>query len=216
METRFALGAAGGALTVREEGGRAVFEAVLPDDRRGLYKVWLTGRGGQFLLGTLMPENARLRLHRTLPVAELERHGVWPLTGAQARLAFPFGEGESTPPKGWRWEREPGRLLGDRQRGAAFCRFPVRGGKAPAAGRLPERVPAVGRHPHRLGVRPGRPVGFRRLGRLRPEHRPLSKRTEHRRRVRREPSDRPENRRFPAIRRGGRAGRADHGRKWIP
>lgn len=114
METRFALGAAGGALTVREEGGRAVFEAVLPDDRRGLYKVWLTGRGGQFLLGTLMPENARLRLHRTLPVAELERHGVWPLTGAQARLAFPFGEGESTPPKGWRWEREPGRLLGDR------------------------------------------------------------------------------------------------------
>lgn len=115
MERRFGLGG-GGTLTVREEGDRAALEAERPDDGRGLYKAYLRGKGGRFLLGTLMPEHGRLGLRRTLPLAELARHGVWPVQSAEAELAFPFGKKQPsarTAP-GWRGEGEPARLLGDR------------------------------------------------------------------------------------------------------
>lgn len=114
METRLSLEGEGGRLTVRREGLRAVLEAERQDDGRGLYKVWLPGRGGGILLGTLMPEGGRLHLRRSLPVGELERLGLWPVERAESRLVFSFGrEGQRTPPPGWSWERDPARLLGD-------------------------------------------------------------------------------------------------------
>lgn len=50
----------GGTLSLEEEGLRVHLRAVCPDDGRGLYKVWVRGRGGSLLLGTLTPENGRL------------------------------------------------------------------------------------------------------------------------------------------------------------
>lgn len=119
MEDRFELGKAGGTLLVRASDGRAVFEADRPDDRKGLYKAYLTGKNGHLLLGTLMPEGGRLRLRRTLTVTELERKGVWPVTGGSVELAYSFGQGGEQPDAarlsgGWSRERQPARLMGDR------------------------------------------------------------------------------------------------------
>ena len=44
LEQRIALAGGLGSLTLREEGPRLWARAELPDDGRGLYKVWLTGR----------------------------------------------------------------------------------------------------------------------------------------------------------------------------
>lgn len=114
MEQRFQLGRPGGVLTVRDEGAKAVFEAQMPDDRQGLYKVYLTGGGGSLLLGTLMPENGALRLRRTLTVAELKQKGCWPVTRGEARLAYSFGAAEQSGIPGWTRENDPARLMGDR------------------------------------------------------------------------------------------------------
>lgn len=119
MEQRLSLGQAGGVLVVREEELRAVFEAERPDDKRGLYKVHITGAsGGNLLLGTLMPENGCLRLRRTLAVSELKQKNCWPVTKGEARLAFSFGKGGSTAsgdyPAGWCREDNPARHMGDR------------------------------------------------------------------------------------------------------
>ncbi len=112
MERRFSLAEGRGWLTVREEGSRAVCAAQLPDDSKGLYKCWLTGRGGKALLGTFVPQGGVLRLERTLSVGELERQGAWPPEGGQAVLAFSF-DGRERAPAGWRREEQPGRLMGE-------------------------------------------------------------------------------------------------------
>lgn len=112
MERRFSLAEGQGWLTVREEQGRAVCTAQLPNDGRGLYKGWLTGPGGKALLGTFVPQGSALRLERTLSVNELKRQGAWPPEDAQAVLAFSFG-GETPPPRGWTRENAPGRLMGE-------------------------------------------------------------------------------------------------------
>ena len=117
MEERYSLGVPGSSLTVREEGARAVFTAELPDDGRGLYKAYLTGAGGQLLLGTLMPDKGKLRLHRGFSVGELRQKGFWPPVGGEARLAFSFAQEalrKPSQPQGWQKENEPARLLGDR------------------------------------------------------------------------------------------------------
>ena len=111
MERQFTLLDGRGTLTVREEGARALVQAELPEDGRGLYKAHLCGGpGGRFLLGTLIPERGALRLRRTLSVDELKRRGVWPPAGAAAELAFAAGE---RPPAGWSREPNPARLLGE-------------------------------------------------------------------------------------------------------
>lgn len=113
----------GGTLFVGQDGPRVNLLAERPADGRGLYKIWLTGRGeGRFLLGTPAPEGGCLRLKRNLPVSELERGSCWPIAGAECVLSFQFsGVG--------RWEREghPERLLRDPElrrqvRGAMLCR----------------------------------------------------------------------------------------------
>lgn len=105
MEYRFPLGARG-VLGIREEGPRAVVEARLPDDGRGLYKASLTGAGGRLLLGTLLPERGQLALRRTLSLDQLRRQGVWPPTGGEVVLAF-SAAGRADPPPGWQWQPPP-------------------------------------------------------------------------------------------------------------
>lgn len=90
MEARFSLLDGRGWLTVSEERGRAVCRGQLPDDKKGLYKGWLTGPAGRALLGTFVPEQGVLVLSRTLSVAELERQGAWPPGGGEAVLAYAF------------------------------------------------------------------------------------------------------------------------------
>lgn len=94
----------GGTLTLEEEGIRVRLWAVRPDDGRGLYKVWVRGRGGSLLLGTLIPERGRLALSRTLSRSTLEQAGCWPVTGGNSVLVFSFTDHTE---KGEEWRPEP-------------------------------------------------------------------------------------------------------------
>lgn len=86
----------GGRLTLKEEGGQVRLEAERPDDRQGLYKVWLCGTGGRCLLGTLVPEGKRLYLCRRMSRSNLERAGCWPITGGECVMVFSFQQGKSS------------------------------------------------------------------------------------------------------------------------
>ncbi len=101
-----------GTVTVRQEGGKAVCQAIRPADGKGLYKVWLRGGRGEILLGTLIPEGGALRLRRVMEVALLERQGAWPPTGADIAMTYPFAA-EAPPPAEWCWTDCPGKLLED-------------------------------------------------------------------------------------------------------
>lgn len=114
MEQRFSLGA-GGAVTVREEGNRVVFEADMVDDGLGLYKAYFRSGGGRTLLGTMMPERGRLSLRRSWTLEELQRKKIWPPQGAEVELAYSFQQKEhATAPQEWTKEENPGRYLGER------------------------------------------------------------------------------------------------------
>lgn len=115
MQERFSLAGGRGCLTFREEGPRAVLEAVLPEDGKGIYKAYLIGSQGRVLLGTLMPEGGALRLRRMLSLDELKRKGVWPPQGAEVDLAFSAKGAEQAEryPEGWIGEPDPARLMGD-------------------------------------------------------------------------------------------------------
>ena len=123
---RFSLAGGRGSLTLTGLGDRVRAEVRLADDGRGLYKAYLLGRGGRFLLGTLVPEGGALVLDRTLGLAGLVQMGVWPPLGGTAELAFAFGPGAGQPegaqgrpqraapvPPGWRREPRPERLFGE-------------------------------------------------------------------------------------------------------
>lgn len=111
----------GGAVTVRREGDQAICQAIRASGGSGFYKAWLHGEGKRFLLGTLIPEGGALRLRRALPVAQLERRGVWPPVGAEILPAEPAGE--NRPPAGWNWVDCPGRLMRDPVAAAAGRRL---------------------------------------------------------------------------------------------
>ena len=70
----------GGTLSLQEDGLRVRLEAVRPEDGR-LYKVWVWGDGGRFLLGTPAPERGALRLCRTVSRQSLMQAGCWPVRG---------------------------------------------------------------------------------------------------------------------------------------
>lgn len=132
----------GGTLTLRQEGSKVHLTASRPEDKRGLYKVWLTGQsGGRLLLGTLAPEGAILGLKRTVSMGELERAGCWPLAGAEAPLAFPFANTER-----WYYEQHPDRFTNDpilrRQiKGPMLCRKGSEGFQLAAPFRTDAPVP---------------------------------------------------------------------------
>lgn len=100
---------ADGSLFFREERGKVTFEAVRPDDKRGLYKLRLYGRGRGLELGALLPEQGALRLRRVFSVENLAAKECWPVTGGEFVLAVPFS-GDDTP-SGWIREDNPARLL---------------------------------------------------------------------------------------------------------
>lgn len=100
-----------GSLTVRQEGERAIFQAIARPGDEGFCKAWLRGERGRVLLGTLIPEGGALRLRRTMPVSQLRAQGAWPPVGAEVvRMGTPSREGT---PRGWQWIDCPGRLLKD-------------------------------------------------------------------------------------------------------
>lgn len=101
-----------GVVTVRQDGDRAVCQAIRPADNGGLYKAWLQGTGEKVLLGTLIPEGGALRLRRVMEVGALERQGAWPPIGAEIVLAYSFTP-ENPPPPPWCWTDCPRRLLED-------------------------------------------------------------------------------------------------------
>lgn len=138
----------GGTLTLRREGARVRMEAERSEDGQGLYKVWLHGdHGGKLLLGTLVPEQGRLMLRRTLPVDALERAGCWPQFWAEAALAFSFSPRDSG---AWYCEQHPERLVSDpvlkkQLTGAMLCRRGEGGFSlaAPLRADRPVRLPAL-------------------------------------------------------------------------
>jgi len=103
-----------GGVTVREEGERAVCQAIGRSDGSGLYKAWLRGETGRALLGTLIPEGGALRLRRTVSIAQLKGQGAWPPVGAEIAMAYAFVQ-ETAPPPEWRWTDCPCRLMEDKE-----------------------------------------------------------------------------------------------------
>lgn len=98
MEREFPM-KGGGALLLREEGGKALCTAQRPNDHRGLYKVYLCAARGEMSLGAMVPEGGTLRLSRALDCERLMRGGCWPVTGARAELSFCASRSEIPP--GW-------------------------------------------------------------------------------------------------------------------
>ena len=98
----------GGTLSLQEDGLRVRLEAVRPEDGR-LYKVWVWGDGGRFLLGTPAPERGALRLCRTVSRQSLMQAGCWPVRGGEAEQ---ISQGET--PERWAPEPRPERLCGDK------------------------------------------------------------------------------------------------------
>ncbi len=113
VEERFALAEGRGEMVLTEEESRVRTWVRIPNDGRGLYKAYLLGRGGRFLLGTLVPEDGALALRRTVSRGELERRGFWPPSGGCAELAFSFQKSGAVQTAGWRREECPERLMGD-------------------------------------------------------------------------------------------------------
>lgn len=109
-----------GAVTVRQEGEKAVCQAIRAADSGGLYKAWLRGAGGRILLGTLIPDGGALRLRRVMDIPALERQGAWPPEGAEILMAYAFTK-EAPPPPDWCWTDCPQRLLTEPMLSACLC-----------------------------------------------------------------------------------------------
>lgn len=108
-----------GGVTVRQEGERAVCQAIGRPDGGGLYKAWLRGEEGRALLGTLIPEGGALRLRRSVPIAQLKERGAWPPAGAEIVMAYAFAP-ETPPSPDWRWTDCPCRLFEDKELSGAL------------------------------------------------------------------------------------------------
>lgn len=77
---------------VREQGTRVIIEVRKRDKGNGLYKAWAVGVTGKCLLGTLIPEEGWLTLHRTMPVDSLKIRGAWPIRRVEEELVYSFQE----------------------------------------------------------------------------------------------------------------------------
>ena len=123
MEGRFEL-EGGGQLEVREEGARLRLSVRRRLDGAGLYKAWLRGERGEYLLGTLVPQGQFLCLERTVSRDTLSQAGCWPVAGGRTALAFSFGEEGEPPSPDWRWEHRPALRIRDPvlAEAAAACR----------------------------------------------------------------------------------------------
>ena len=112
MDYQFPL-CGGGSVTLQDRGAELSALARLPDDGRGLYKIYLTGDSGRYLLGTPIPEQGTLLLRRVVCLDSLRRQGAWPPTGAQAVLAYPAGGAGRPEEAGWHPEPCPQARMSD-------------------------------------------------------------------------------------------------------
>lgn len=105
----------GGCLMLSEHGTQVKLTVSRGLDQSGLYKAWLHGSCGEYLLGTLSPEQGQLCLTRTVSKDTLMRAGCWPVTGGRTALAFPFSAPQTSrkPVPVWRWEHHPGSKFSD-------------------------------------------------------------------------------------------------------
>ncbi|MEG2680127.1 MAG: hypothetical protein RR949_09290, partial [Oscillospiraceae bacterium] len=87
--------------TVTCVGDRAAVEVFRERDDSGLFKAYLRGAEGRFLLGTLAPEGNRLMIRRQIPIDRLRSCGAWPILAADTALEFTFPRRPQVP-KGWR------------------------------------------------------------------------------------------------------------------
>ncbi|MEG2420745.1 MAG: hypothetical protein RSB55_04275 [Oscillospiraceae bacterium] len=85
--------------TAEERDGQVLVTVWRDADSAGLYKAYLQGGSGRFLLGTLAPEGGRLAITRRVPKSRLAACGAWPILGAETPLEFVFPR--ETLPKGW-------------------------------------------------------------------------------------------------------------------
>ena len=98
----------GGSLEIQEQGMMVRLNACRSLDSSALYKVWVYGRGGEFLLGTLIPEGGQLKLSRTLSIDTLKKAGCWPISGGKSAKHFHFTEPANRSRKhNWHWEHRP-------------------------------------------------------------------------------------------------------------
>lgn len=104
----------GGSLEIQEQGAMVRLTASRPLDASALYKVWVYGRGGEFLLGTLIPEGQQLNLRRTLSADTLKKAGCWPILGGKSAKCFHFTESANKQKNvTWHWEHRPACRLSD-------------------------------------------------------------------------------------------------------
>ena len=75
-----------------ERGGQAVIDVWKEDDASGLYKAYIKGSTGRFLLGTMLPERGRLYLRRTVSIDDMKRRGAWPIYRIEEELVYSFRE----------------------------------------------------------------------------------------------------------------------------
>ena len=108
-------------LIIKEDGPRATLTARRPDDGKGLYKAWLVGQQGRYLLGTMAPEGNVLSVKRTLSLDELRRSGAWPPERAEAELSCVFPG--AALPDGWQMAADPASLFQDRELSKAAGRL---------------------------------------------------------------------------------------------
>lgn len=78
------------AWSLERQGPRVVIQVWREDRGEGLYKAYVAGPGGRSLLGTLIPEEGRLTLRRTLSVDALQRQGLWPVRQVTEELIYSF------------------------------------------------------------------------------------------------------------------------------
>lgn len=98
----------GGSLEIREQGMMVQLNVCRSLETSALYKAWVHGSGGEFLLGTLIPEGQQLRLNRTLSIDTLKKAGCWPILGGRTAKHIHFSEPANKPKKqAWRWEHCP-------------------------------------------------------------------------------------------------------------
>lgn len=105
----------GGCLMMSEHGAQVKLTVSRALDQSGLYKAWLRGSGGEYLLGTLSPEGGQLSLTKMVSREILLRAGCWPVTGGRIALAFHFSAPKPSQQctAVWRWEHRPGARLSD-------------------------------------------------------------------------------------------------------
>ena len=105
----------GGHLNITKNGNQIQLTVSKEMDSSGLYKAWLRGPGGEYLLGTLSPEQGHLTLTKTVSLDTLSREGCWPISGGRIAMAFQFSTATHScnPEPVWRWEHRPGHQLSD-------------------------------------------------------------------------------------------------------